>query len=283
MKRLWGVFHMATLFLVGSVVVLVGFSSHIPRLTERAIELNFEKSTDTRVSVGRVSLTPPKSTGSLVGFSIANPPGFETAYALQINALTIDVDLESAATDVLVVRSIAVDGATLNAERRGASVNLARLLGNVRLAALSSEGEDRRRVVVDSFSLDNAHMVITDPTLRRQTLTLDRIAVRDVGRAAGGVSYEEAVDQIVTAVFSRAYAAMIERVEAAARTAGRDEGEAELPRHLDQECLPSQLSAEDRLASDDRTAGLGPTVRYHPRGALTRQSVRDGSKCTASL
>ena len=110
---------------VAAIVVAIAMvASRLGGIAGRIIEDYGSATTGTAVSVRSVDVEPTRGRGEVKDLTIANPPGFNTAYALKIDDIELALDLKSLRGAVPVVREVVVDDAHLNAEQRGETTNL---------------------------------------------------------------------------------------------------------------------------------------------------------------
>jgi uncharacterized protein involved in outer membrane biogenesis len=215
--------------LLAAAVGIVAFivATRTDRYVAGAVVRYFESATGTDTRLDAVSVSFGDSRVGVEGLKIMNPPGFATDYALQIDDAAVTVDVTSLRADVLVVRSVAVDGAELNAEQRGDTTNLNEIVEHIRADdGETKPAQQQRRIVIDSFLLENARVALTaDRLAEPQNIVLDPVRVTGIGRAAGGVSYEAATDAVLGAIFTAARSALRHRIGEAAGDAFKTKAE----------------------------------------------------------
>src|SRR5262245_15753524 len=114
----------AILVVAAIAVTITLMASRLGGIAGRIIEDYGSATTGTDVSVRSVEIEPTRGRGQVKDLTIANPPGFDTDYALRIDDIELALDLGSLRGQVPVVREVVVDDAHLNAEQRGDSTNL---------------------------------------------------------------------------------------------------------------------------------------------------------------
>ena len=112
---------LAILVLVVAAVVLVNL------FADRAVKLGIEaaatKALNVGVSVDKARLSILGGKLALQKLVINNPPGYKREKLLELENATIEVDVKSLLSDVVKIRAIKLDGATVVLEQRGISGN----------------------------------------------------------------------------------------------------------------------------------------------------------------
>ena len=229
-KIIWGSIALIVL-VVGIAVTLV--VTQADRFVADAVETYGSAATKTDVRVSGVDLALTAGTGTLDGLTIGNPDGYSTDYAVRIDDTRLTLDLASLSSDVPVVTQMLLTGAHINAEQRGDATNLTdiqRLMGSSEGSANGSAQSTREgRIVIDSFRLEDARVTLTSELLSApEELVLDDVVVAGVGGAAGGATYSEAAEAILTPILAAARSAAQARLRSAAAEAAREEIEEEL-------------------------------------------------------
>jgi hypothetical protein len=178
--------------------------------------------TGTDVDVDGVDVALSSGSAALAGLTIANPPGYETDYAVRIDRADVDLDVSSLAGDVPVVAELTLDGALINAEQRAAATNLTDIQHHATAApaepaeAPSEEG----RIVIDRFRLTNARVLVSSEYLAEpEELMLRDVVVNGIGSGTKGATYSEAAEAMLAPVLAAARDAARERLRTAAADA----------------------------------------------------------------
>ena len=139
---------------------------------------------------------------------MANPEGFP-GNALTLGGFSLQLDPGSLRTDTIVIRSIAVDGATINLMQQGTRNNLKRLLDNLKAMQSDPAQPDSdagsRRLIIERFTLSDAEASVSVPDLgQERTVALPPIVVRDIGKASGGATGSQIAEQLLTPIIEAA-------------------------------------------------------------------------------
>jgi hypothetical protein len=202
------------------------FTSHVDAYVADAIETYGRATTGTSVSVGGVDIALTEGGGKVGDLTIDNPKGFETSYFLRVKDIGVSLDLGSLSSAVPVVREVVVDGAHLNAEQRGDATNLTdiqRYMSQSAGAAETPSDSPQGRVIIDRFRLTNARVTLTSEHLSKpEDIELDDVVVNGIGRSAGGATYDEATEAVLTPILREARSAVEQRLRDTAVDAARE-------------------------------------------------------------
>lgn len=146
--------------------------------------------TQAPVKVGAVKLAPTHGRGSIHDLRVGNPKEFKTAHALQVRQITIE------APDVVYEKKD--EGLTnFDALMR----NIAAYIGE----SAPSGSRSGKKLIVDSLTIRAARAHATAPLLAGKTvdINLPDIALKDIGRAQGGVTPGELGGIVTNAIRAR--------------------------------------------------------------------------------
>jgi hypothetical protein len=226
-----------------AVAVIVGVRFGAGRLdgvVAATVERYGSAVTGTDVEVGTVDVALTSARAELAGLTIANPEGYDSDYAVRIGHAAVALDAASLAGAVPVIRELTLDGAVINAEQRGNSINLTDIERHA-TAAPGDESREQGRIVIERFRLKDARVVLTADVLGEpEELPLRDVVVEGIGAATGGATYSQAAQLMLTPVLAAARTAAAERVRSAAAEAAREE--------LRDETDEAKQRLEDRLS-----------------------------------
>lgn len=149
--------------------------------------------------------------------TLFNPAGFDEPRAFELDRFSVDVDMASVLSDVVVVRDVTVDGLFVAFIGRDGTNNFEMIAAHAARAGEGGEkaakkaekaptradgtaaedpgGEAGKKVVIDRLTLRNL-------TVRWMgvTIPVPTIVVRGIGRESGGVTWSVAGEEILVAV-----------------------------------------------------------------------------------
>ncbi|HXV76914.1 MAG TPA: hypothetical protein VD788_11425 [Candidatus Polarisedimenticolaceae bacterium] len=212
--------------LAGGVVVLIAAGiavwlllGNLDRIVKRAVERVGSETTGTRVALDDVLISIRSTEGALDGLTIANPPGYETTHALELERVRLALDLSSLRTDEVVLREVAVDGAHVVFEQKGQTSNLRTLLDHVERAGRESgdprtAAGDELRLVVEKFTFSGGKVTLIHDRLDEDlTFEIPEVVVRDIGRVGAGETIEDVARQLLEPVLERTIDSAKDEVE----------------------------------------------------------------------
>jgi len=194
-----------------------------------AIEKYGGAATGTSVHVGQVELALTQGRGDIKGLTIGNPADYSTEYFLKIDDIKLAIDLGSLGSRVPVVKEALVDAAHLNAEQHGQTTNLTdiekRITGpsSMSKAGAQEPAKDQGRIIIDHFRLTHGRVTLTSDLLKHpEELELADVSIDGIGRASGGVTYEQAAEAVLDPILRATRNAVEARLRKAAEDAARD-------------------------------------------------------------
>ncbi len=203
--------------LVALGVVLVAISvgvffvvSNLDSIVKNIIEEQGSKTLGTSVRVASVSISLGDGTAELTGFSISNPDGFDTDYAMHFGRIAVGLDKKSLTSDVIHITNIDVNDAHVVAEQKGTRNNLKELLDNVESgsgtsdAEASKEDSSGKRVAIDHFVMTNPKMDVIGFGDEDRTLEMGDVRINNIGDPSSGASPSDIAKQLLTPVLAEA-------------------------------------------------------------------------------
>src|SRR5262249_12886745 len=139
-------------------------------LVANAIETYGSSTTGTSVTVRGVELSLTQGRGDIKGLRINNPPSYSSPYFLEVDDITLVLDLSSLSSRAPRVEAGLVDGANLNAEQRGNATNLTDLEKRVEGQSTASKPatpKDEGRIIIDRFRLTHGRVTLTSDALKQ--------------------------------------------------------------------------------------------------------------------
>jgi hypothetical protein len=196
------------------VVVVIGVAyvlyTSLDSIIEAAIEKYGSEYTGTTVSVDGVDLDLTSGKGAINGFTIGNPPGFETANAIDVGRIALAVDIGTITGNPIVIKEIVVDKPKVTYEIGPDGNNIDTIAEHVQSKTGSGGGgsQDKAaadsgggtKLVIDDLYVNGGEVGVSATALKGKTLSanLDTIHLEDIGKDGGGASPGQVVG-IITA------------------------------------------------------------------------------------
>lgn len=194
-----------------AIAVFIGLKN-LDSLVEMAIESVGPNVTKTPVTVERVRLELTDGRGEITGIAVKNPPGYTTENAIHLGQLSLQIEPSSIADDVIVIKELIVDGATLTGEHKGlADINLQQMYENITAdsgkSAKNSAPTTARpdiRFMLEKVSFTNISLDLLSPEYGERQLSMADIHLTNVGDKQNGLSAEELANALLTPVVDAA-------------------------------------------------------------------------------
>jgi len=220
------------LLLVILAVGVVWMLRNLDNVVLGAIEDTGSRLTGTAVTLDSVELDLAAGSATLKGLVVDNPPGYGTDYAFALDTVKVDLDPASVTGSVVRLDEVAVAGARLNAEQKGAATNLSTILKNVRAAsgeaAPPADPEDPTdvRLSLSRFAFTDTKATLTTEQYGEASLRVPDVVRTGIGDPATGLTPAELARQLLEAVLKEAQdavgGALADRAKDAATEAAKD-------------------------------------------------------------
>lgn len=191
--------------LVLVVVVAGGIMFYLDTLVANGVESVGSRTLATRVDVDRVILLPFAGRGSIGGLNVANPEGFESPYAFELEEISVALDLGSLISDLVEVDSIIIESPLITYEGTLRGDNLRTLLGNIPPGSGDSgaSGEPGKELLIREFRMLNPRVNLIT-SLASEQVTIPDIVLTDIGTAGSGGATPRQVARTILERVSRA-------------------------------------------------------------------------------
>lgn len=187
-------------FFLGSAV-RKAFLARAPALLQTTVALS---DVDVSLWTGRVVVE---------GLVIGNPEGFTAPEAIRLERFNLELKPASLFRDTLVIERVRIDAPQITYELGLGENNLSRLQKNLKKKSGPPQGgpppppapggrrapRRERKIVIEDLLLQEGQVRVCTSVLpgARATVALPAIHLTGIGKARGGVTYEEAVAEIL--------------------------------------------------------------------------------------
>lgn len=160
--------------------LIVTFS--LDQIVKSGIESLGSDITGTEVRVESVSISPISGEGTISGFTIANPEGFEGESMMRIGELSISLDVMSLLSDEILIYEIIVRESGFYVEQTVEGNNVLQIMDNIDATAESESSESG--MIIERFYMENAEIYVgsTIGENVEASYVIDSLEVRDIGR-----------------------------------------------------------------------------------------------------
>ncbi len=192
----FGLAGILAILLIGFLVLTLSLDS----IVKSGIESVGSEMTETAVTVDRVSISPFSGSGTINGFRVENPDGFEKGYALEIEDFSIELNIRSLFTDEIVVRNIVVSSPSIYVEQKMPENNLRTILSSIQ-AKSSGETTDKALVIEHFLMTDGRADLYTEVGGERSArVEIAEVELNDLGRGGGRQAVEDVIQEIAEAI-----------------------------------------------------------------------------------
>ncbi len=209
------------IFVTVIVILFLGISYYLDRIVGSGIESYGSEIAGTQVRVESVSVSPISGEGSIQGFTVANPDGFEGDYMLSISDFSISLDVQSLLTDEILIHEIILSEASFFVEQTTSGNNVMQILNNIDAMAETETSE--ATMIIDRFYMENAEIYIGSNIGEdvEANYVLESLEVRDIGREGQNNDAIQTVanlaDRLAEEVLSEAVNSGLDRIKDAFR------------------------------------------------------------------
>ncbi|MEQ8524399.1 hypothetical protein [Gracilimonas sp.] len=186
-------------------VIVAGFlvlTLSLDGIIKSGIEENGSRLLQTQVKVNNVNISPFNGSGSIEGFTVANPDKFSDKNAISIQEASIRIDLGSLLSDEIIVRDITVKSPQLYFEQQGFGANLKTLNDNM---SLSSKSSSETRLIIEHLLIENGQVTVSTDIDRERTATaaIESFELNGIGKD-GSNTVQQSVQQVIKPLIERA-------------------------------------------------------------------------------
>lgn len=196
---------LAALLLLAVGVGVFWLRGNLDSLVAQAIRDYGSAMTQARVDVAKVSIQSTDGHGTLQDLFIGNPPGFKTPYALTAQRVELEVDITTLASDIVVLRKVAILAPDIVYEKNENHTNFDALQKNIARYLGLQPGKNEKKFIVQDFVLRDAKAQASAAFMDGKTVTvpLPDIHLRNLGQAKGGATAAELAAEITAALQAR--------------------------------------------------------------------------------
>lgn len=191
-------------------VLIAGFlilTLSLDGIVKSGIEENGSKLLRTEVNIDNVDISLFNGSGSIEGFTVANPDKFSNKNAISIQEASIKVDLGTLLSDEIVIKDITVKSPQLYFEQRGFGANLKTLNDNMNL---SYESSSETRLIIEHLLIENGQVTVSTDIERERTASaqIASFELNGIGKD-GSNTVQQSVKEIMEPLLERAIAEAI--------------------------------------------------------------------------
>ncbi|MFP6745337.1 MAG: hypothetical protein VCB77_09155 [Alphaproteobacteria bacterium] len=201
----------AAIAIIGVIAVVVSVLSWLDGLIQEDIETHGSEITKAEVTLADVNIDLTSGQGSLSGFKVGNPVGFNTPSAFQLGNISVTLDTSTLSQDPIVIKEIVINAPDITYEVGGDGSNLDALQRNVEAymaqfdtgePAESADDGEGPKLVIEDLYINGGTVNVSAPFLGGKSLTtpLPDIQLQDIGKEDDGASPGEIAEEIFASI-----------------------------------------------------------------------------------
>jgi hypothetical protein len=180
---------------------------NLNHLAQEAIEQYGAKALKTKVTVGRVSLSPFTGNGSIQNLRVANPSGFSNNDAIVIGTFHVTLDISTMMKPVIQIQNITMEDSIIRVEFKKVLLenNIQTLLNHVNQNKKSMSSEDPpgaqgSRLVINQLLFTRGAIVTSSTAPGEINIPIHNILLKKIGENSNGATIAEILPQILTPI-----------------------------------------------------------------------------------
>ena len=189
-----------TLLIVVGVAVLFFY---LDALVTRGIEVVGTRVLGTSVSVNSVLLSPLNGSGNISDLRIENPEGYSADYIFELGYVSMNIDVQSVFSDVLVIESVTIAQPVITYETRITSDNVRALLQNLPASDAADQPASGtsagKQIIIRELQILNPQLNLSAGTISAP-VQLPDIILHDIGTTNDAATVAEALRVVLSAL-----------------------------------------------------------------------------------
>lgn len=185
------------------VLAVVGIWFYLDVIIKGAVERVGPEVTGTEVRLDSARLSPLSGSGSLSGFVVGNPEGFEYPNAFTLGAIDLEIDPTTLRDDVIVINNINIVAPKIFYENGAAGDNLQTLMDNIQKNTGGGDSKQdgasggEQKIIIERFSLTDGDITVSHDRLSKVIeVPMPDLVLTDIGRSSNGATISQASTQI---------------------------------------------------------------------------------------
>lgn len=192
------------IILVSVAAALYFLAFRFDGVVETRIEKAATMAMGTRVEVGGVKTNLREGTLKVERISVANPPGYENPYAVELNALEAALDYEG-----LEIKRLVIENPEFFVEEKDGKINFDEMLKELEAAPEDAATSDEPEIVIRHLRIDETNAAFQSKSFDRYTdINVDAIEMHNL-RGTPTALAKQIAREVVTEISSEAATEMM--------------------------------------------------------------------------
>lgn len=214
LKKILIVLALLVIVIAGGVYYLW---SNLDSLIKAAIERFGSEATQASVRVDKVNLSVTSGEGGISGLTVGNPAGFSTPRALSLGDIHVKLDTSTVTSPTVVVKEIVItrpqvtyeqgaSGNNLQTLQKNAQAYAGKMTGGGSTAPSSKPEGGGRKLIIEDLYVRDGQIAVSHSLLKGRELSasLPTIHLKDIGKAKGGATVPEVIDEVLGTIGQQA-------------------------------------------------------------------------------
>lgn len=199
MKRGLTIMMAAGLIIFCAVIITIYIS--IGSVIVDTIEAKGSQIAQTTVTLKDADFSPSTGVTTLTQFKVSNPTGFQSKHAFSFDTVELWIDPETLASDVLVIKSMALIAPEIIYEIQDSADNLRTLKKYIEnsLSNTNSQPFTGKKIIIERFFARNGVVIVHTDELegQRRTAQISDIQLENIGKKENGLVPAELVQRLM--------------------------------------------------------------------------------------
>ena len=180
------------------------FYGNVDRIAREVMISYGSEMTGAKVSIGNVNIDMVNGKCVIKNFVLANPKGFESAYAIKIDKLSLELVPSTLVGSVIMIKKIEIVAPDIIYEKTDKSTNFDMILENIAayLGPTRAQSPDDKKVMVNKLLIKDGKVQALAAFMNGQPVVFDLqdLYMKNLGKAENGLSPGQLGQVIVSAL-----------------------------------------------------------------------------------
>jgi hypothetical protein len=196
------------------IVAVIAFTFFLGSIVKKSIETVGPQVAKVEVKLDSAKLSLLSGSGTLNGFFVGNPQGFNSPSAIKAGEITVEVQPGSVFSDKVVVRSVRVLAPEITLHGLKGD-NLMKILDNLKASTGGGTADKNsekpagqgKKIEVDDFLIKDGKVNLILPMVGAASVALPEIHLTGLGTGSSGLTGPELSAKVINAVLEAAVSA----------------------------------------------------------------------------
>lgn len=204
MKKRYIALPAVLLLFIGVGFIIYKSLGSLDSAIQQAVEKYGSEILQTDVRLRQVNLDITEGKAALSGLHVGNPKGYKTDYAMKVESLRVNLDLDSITSSPVLIKEVLIEAPDLIYEKIDGVSNFDALLNNIDAytgggSSEKQEDDSGAKLVIENLRINDGKVGVSYKIMQGKTMTvpLPDIHLKDIGKDKGGASPGEVAKQVM--------------------------------------------------------------------------------------